>query len=309
MGCQAGKVSIMFDDFEERYVQVEGARIYARVGGRGPALVLLHGYPQTHVAWHLVAPLLAQQFTLVMPDLRGYGKSTGPDRDERHEGYSKRSMASDIVELMAALGHSSFLLAGHDRGGRVAYRLALDHPERVRKLAVLDIIPTLDALERINVQSAYRMYHWFFLAQPYPVPEELIEKAPGDYMQRFIETWVGEGRQISVAAMRAYRQCFENPRAVLAACEDYRAGIGIDAEHDRADRDAGRKITCPTLVVWGESYRRAKASDPKEIWEKWAVNVQSVPVPTGHFPLEEAPELTAGVLARFFADEGSGGAA
>lgn len=290
----------MLSSFEEKRFRLKESEIFARVGGSGPALVLLHGYPQTHFAWHLVAPLLAKHFTVVVPDLRGYGKSVGPERDIEHEGYSKRSMAQDIVEVMAALGHSSFFVAGHDRGGRVAYRMAFDFPQRVKKLAVLDIIPTPEALERINAQSAYRMYHWFFLAQPYPVPEELIGKSAGDYIQNFIETWVGSKNGISSVAMNEYRQCYENPRAVLAACEDYRAGLGIDAKHDLANRDAGQKIACPMLVVWGSEYRGAKASDPKEIWDKWALDVQSVPVPTGHFPMEEEPVISSELLLRFF---------
>lgn len=290
----------MFENFDEKTFRLQDAEIYARIGGSGPPLVLLHGYPQTHVAWHLVAPMLAERFTVVVPDLRGYGNSTGPDRDSDHAGYSKRAMASDIAQVMSALGHASFSIAGHDRGGRVAYRMAFDFPDRVSKLAVLDIIPTPEALERINAQSAYRMYHWFFLAQPHPIPEELIEKAAGDHMQHFIETWVGRSRKISPEAMAAYRRCFENPRSVLAACEDYRAGLGVDAEHDLAERNAGRKITCPLLVVWGQDYRDVKASDPKDIWGKWAVEVQSVPVPTGHFPMEEEPGICAEVLGRFF---------
>ena len=205
----------MLNSFEEKRFCLKESEIFALVGGSGPALVLLHGYPQTHFAWHLVAPLLAKHFTVVLPDLRGYGKSVGPERDIGHEGYSKRSMAQDIVEVMSALGHSSFFVAGHDRGGRVAYRMAFDFPQRVKKLAVLDIIPTPEALERINAQSAYRMYHWFFLAQPYPVPEELIGKAAGDYIQNFIETWVGSKNGISSVAMNEYRQFYENPRAVL----------------------------------------------------------------------------------------------
>ena len=186
--------SDMFDHFEERFFHLEEAGIYALVGGHGPPLVLLHGYPQTHYAWYLVAPILARQFTLMIPDLRGYGNSTGPGRDVDHNGYSKRSMAKDIVEVMNELGHTSFFVAGHDRGGRVAYRMAFDFPDKVKKLAVLDIIPTPEVLERVNANSAYRIYHWFFLAQPYPIPEELIEKAAGDYIQRFIEAWIGHGR-------------------------------------------------------------------------------------------------------------------
>ena len=295
----------MFDNFEEKFFQLKDAKIYAQVGGSGPPLMLLHGYPQTHFAWHVVAPILAEQFTVVVPDLRGYGKSTGPDRDTGHEGYSKRSMAKDIIDVMDALGHSSFFVAGHDRGGRVAYRMALDFPDKIKKLVVLDIIPTLEALDRVNAQSAHRMYHWFFLAQPYPVPEELIEKAAGDYIQHFIEAWVGRNKSISSIAMNEYRRCFENPRSVLAACEDYRAGLSVDAEHDLADRNAGRKIDCPMLVIWGEEYRDAKASDPIGIWEKWAVDVQSISVPTGHFPMEEEPVVSSEVLMKFFMESNS----
>jgi haloacetate dehalogenase len=294
----------MDPNFTSHRVRTRNADIFLKVGGSGEPLLLLHGYPQTHHAWHLVAPELAKHYQLVIPDLRGYGESSGPPSDQTHLAYSKREMALDVLEVMRSLGHPSFHVVGHDRGGRVAYRLALDSPGAVRTLCVVDIIPTLDALEKVNARIALKIYHWFFLAQPSPIPEELILKNPEPYIRRFIESWLGRAGAISEHAMARYTESFSNPDVVHAACEDYRAGITCDAEHDAVDRQAGRRIECPTLVLWGEQYGGDKASDPLPIWESWASNVRSVSLPCGHFPAEESPSLFAQRLLEFLREFG-----
>jgi haloacetate dehalogenase len=262
-------------------------------------MVLLHGYPQTHHAWHLVAPVLSQHYQLFIPDLRGYGESVGPTSDASHMAYSKRAMAQDVVEVMRALGHSSFHVVGHDRGGRVAYRLALDAPQAVKTLTLVDIIPTIEALERVNARVALKMYHWFFLAQAAPIPEELILHNAEAYIRRFIDMWVGSKGAIAEEAMQHYTQSFTKPSVVHTACEDYRAGITCDAEHDAKDRKLGRRIACPTHVLWGEHYAGEKAQDPIAIWRNWATNVQTTSLPCGHFPAEELPQLFAEKLLGF----------
>lgn len=292
----------MFAGLSERRIPTAGAEIYLRTGGEGPPLLLLHGYPQTHAVWHAVAPTLAQRFTLVIPDLRGYGESKGPAPDAMHFNYSKRTMAQDMVEVMTALGHERFLLAGHDRGARVAYRLALDHPQRVERLAVIDIIPTLAAAERMNKDTAMSTYHWLFLAQPAPMPERLIGADPEFYLRHLLERWAGRLDALDPAAVAEYIRHFRHPSMIEATCEDYRAGMSIDLDHDRADRDAGRRIDCPTLVLWGRRYLAAKARSPLEVWRDWATDVREAALDCGHFLMEEQPEACAAALLDFFDD-------
>ncbi len=286
--------------FARQRIEVEGASLQARTGGAGPPLLLLHGYPQTSLIWHRVAPVLAPHFSLVIPDLRGYGESRGPAPDPDHQLYAKRAMALDMVQLMAALGHDRFDVAGHDRGGRVGYRLALDHPERVRRLAVLDIVPTLDAWEQMDADRALSTYHWQFLAVPAPVPERLIGAAPEFYVRHLLQRWAGDLDRLDPRAVAAYAGQFRDPAVVAATCADYRAGASTDRQHDQADRAAGRRIACPVLVLWGRGYLGDKTASPLAIWQRWADDVREQALDCGHFLAEEAPDATAAALLDFF---------
>ena len=301
----------MFEGFETRRIATEGAEIHLVMGGSGPPLALLHGYPQSHVAWHRVAPRLAESFTVVVPDLRGYGDSTGPEPDPGHQGYCKRAMAGDVAEVMAALGFERFGLAGHDRGGRVAYRLALDQPERVRRLAVLDMVPTLEMAERTDWAQALADYHWYFLAQPAPLPERLIGADPDFYLEHTIGSWLGAAGNIEAQAMAEYRRAFRRPSVIAAACADYRAGLTTDLAHDDADRAAGRRIACPLLALWGAEESDSGRHDYLAIWQGWADRATGRALQCGHFLMEEAPDETAAALAGFFAagaeDDRAGG--
>jgi haloacetate dehalogenase len=292
----------MFEGFKEHRLPTGQAQIYLLTAGSGPPLLLLHGYPQTHVAWHAVAPRLREHFSLVIPDLRGYGQSKGPPPDSAHMNYSKRMMADDMVKIMTALGHERFMLAGHDRGGRVGYRLALDHPDRVSRFAAIDIIPTLAAAERINKDTAMSTYHWLFLAQPAPMPERLIGNDPEFYLLHLLERWAGRRDALSPSAVAEYTRHFREPSMIEATCEDYRAGMGVDLEHDRADREAGRKIRCPLLVLWGKRYLAAKAKSPIEVWRAWAEDLHEVALDCGHFVMEEQPQSCVVALREFFLD-------
>ena len=291
----------MFEGFLEHRIAAPGADLFALTGGAGPPLLLLHGYPQQHVMWHLVAPRLAASFSLVIPDLRGYGDSAGPAPDAQHLNHSKRTMAADMLALMTALGHPRFSIAGHDRGGRVAYRLALDHPDRIVRLAVLDILPTLEVWERMNKDAAMRSYHWLFLAQPAPLPERLIGLDPDFFLLHLLNRWAGSFDALDPAAVAEYARHFRNPSVISATCEDYRAGAGVDLEHDRADRAAGRRLPCPLLVVWGRKYLAGQAASPLDVWRQWAGDVREVALECGHFLAEEQPEACAAALREFFA--------
>jgi len=290
----------MFEGFDTLRVAASGVELFCRVGGSGPPLVLLHGFPQTHACWHAVAPRLAERFTVVVPDLPGYGLSGARPPGENHEAYSKRRIAIDVVALMAHFGHERFALAGHDRGARVGYRLALDQPERVTRLALLDILPTFEMFERMDANVAQRMYHWLFLAQPHPLPERLIERDAEFFVRHTLHAWLGAGAAFAPEALASYVGAFRNPSVVRAACEDYRAGFHIDRHDDGADLAAGRRIACPVLVLWGEQFGLGRAGNPIEVWERWAVDVRGGALPTGHFLPEEAPEATADALLEFF---------
>lgn len=261
---------------------------------------MLHGYPQTHVIWHKVAPALAEHFTVVAPDMRGYGASGKPPGGEGGVNYAKRVMAADQVRVMAALGHDSFYLAGHDRGGRVAYRLTLDHPEKVRKLALLDIVPTLEQFETMGKSGSFGSFHWYLLAQPAPFPEELIGRDPDYFCRHMIESICGTPGAITEDAMAAYLDAFRDPETIRATCDDYRAGYGIDCDIDAADRDAGKRIECPLLAMWGARGRPHKAQGVIATWRKWATDMRGKGLDCGHFLPEEAPEDTAGELRAFF---------
>lgn len=288
----------MFEGFASKRIRTSGAEIALVQGGSGPPLLLLHGYPQTHAIWHKVAPRLAEHFTLVVPDLRGYGASSKPSTDAEHLPYSKRAMALDMVEVMTALGFDRFDVAGHDRGARVTYRMALDHPARIRRAAVLDIIPTLEQFERVDRFGARGIYHWYFLAQPAPFPETLIGKDPDYFLEHALQSWRGTPGVFTPEALAAYRQAFRNPEVIHASCEDYRAGIGCDCTFDAADREVGRKIKSPLLALWGAKGRPNRGSGIRYIWKAWADDVRGEPIDCGHFIPEEAPEeLTERLLA------------
>jgi haloacetate dehalogenase len=288
----------MFDNFELTYIDTGAVKIRTRIGGNGPPLLLLHGNPQTHLMWHQVAPELAKRFTVVATDLTGYGKSDKPPSSPDHVHYSKRSMARDQIAVMKKLGHSTFMVAGHDRGGRVAYRMALDHPEVVTKLAVLDIIPTGEAFARGGREFGMGYYHWFFLAQPAPLPERLIMSDP-DWFWRW-HTNRGPRDFFAAKALDDYLECFRNPETVRAICEDYRAAASIDCDHDAADQKAGRRIRCPLLVLWGAQARLEQWYDTLAVWRGWADDVRGRSLNCGHYLPEEQPDETTKELLKFF---------
>ena len=290
----------MFEGFEHKRIRTSGAEISLVTGGRGAPLLLIHGYPQNHVIWHKVAPRLSERFTLVIPDLRGYGASSKPTTDDKHLTYSKRAMALDMVEVMKALGFDRFNVAGHDRGGRVTYRLALDHPGSVIRLATLDIIPTLEQFERVDRFGARAIYHWYFLAQRAPFPETLIGKDPDYFLDQSMRSWRGADDAFTPEAMDAYRKAFRDPEVIHATCEDYRAGITCDCEFDAADRSAGRKITTPMLALWGARGRANRGEGILHIWKAWANDVRGEPLECGHFIPEEAPEALIEKFLGFF---------
>jgi haloacetate dehalogenase len=292
----------MFEGFAARRVTTSGTEIFLFTGGSGPPLLLLHGYPQTHALWHRVAPALAERFTLVCPDLRGYGDSGKPPSDPEHLAYSKRASALDMVEVMAELGFARFMVAGHDRGGRVAHRMCLDHPERVERAAVLDIVPTRTVFRATDQAIATGYYHWFFLIQREPLPEHLIGADPVFYLHQKLGHWSARKDTSWVApeALAEYERCFSDPAMIHASCEDYRAAATIDLVHDEADLD--RKIACPLLVLWGEHGLMHRYFDVLATWrEKASAPVEGRPLPCGHFLPEEQPEATAQELERFFA--------
>jgi haloacetate dehalogenase len=292
----------LFPGYINQSIETRSGRIFARIGGHGPPLLLLHGFSETHVMWHRVAPKLADRFTLIIADLPGYGTSDIPESDSDHTPYTKRAMARTMVEAMEKLGHARFALAGHDRGGRVAYRLALDHPGRLSRLAVLDILPTYDYWERINRRYALKIYHWMFLAQPFPLPEGLIGGNPDFFLKQKMasQTKSKTLEAIDFHALEHYLAAFRDPARVHAMCEDYRAGAYADFEIDKSDHDAGNKITVPMLALWGDAGIASAAATPLDTWRKWASNVAGGPIDSGHFLTEENPEATAKALSEFF---------
>jgi haloacetate dehalogenase len=285
-----------------RHVRTAGTDIAVWSGGAGPPLLLLHGYPQTHYMWHPVIDRLAQRFTVVCPDLRGYGDSGKPASDVTHGAYSKRAMAQDQVEVMAALGFERFAVVGHDRGGRVAHRMALDHAERVSRLAVLDIVPTRDVFRLCGKQTATAYYHWFFLIQPDGLPEHLIGLDPEYYLREKLKRWSRVPDCFDAAAVAEYLRCFRKPETLHATCEDYRAGASIDLEHDEADLD--RKVRCPTLALWGGRGFVGQTYDVLGLWRERALAVTGEALDCGHFVVEEAPEATLAALNRFLVATG-----
>ena len=298
-------MSAWFDGFTAGTHAVNGQQIFARIGGRhdGPPLLLLHGFPQTHAIWHRVARRLASRYRLVLPDLRGYGDSSKPEGGADHANYSKRAMAQDLHALMASLGHARYAVCGHDRGGRVAHRLALDQPGAVSALALIDIAPTLDMYEATDMAFARAYYHWFHLIQPEPLPERMIGGDPLGYLHAKLGGWgTGGLAKIEPQALADYERCFADPAAIHATCEDYRASAGIDLVHDRASRAAGEKIACDVLLLWGERGVVHRLFDPMALWRaQCAGTVRGEALPAGHFIPEELPERVADALAGFVA--------
>lgn len=294
----------LYPGFAERRIQTKGAEIFLRTGGSGPPLLLIHGFPQTHAMWHKVVPELARHFTVVLPDLRGYGFSSCPPNDSRNAAYSKRAMGEDLFEAMTALGHDRFAVVGHDRGGRVAYRMALDAPARIRALSTLDILPTFDMWENFTVSFAMDTYHWLFLAQPHPLPEMLIERAPIAYLDYTLARWSG-AKDLSAfdeAALAEYRLHYATPEHIHATCNDYRAGQTVDYELDRADRAAGRRIEPPLLALWGETGVPASEKDVLATWKAWGRDVGGAAIRCGHFIAEEDPATCLESLLPFLKD-------
>jgi haloacetate dehalogenase len=293
-----------FGEFETRRLAVDGVEIFARTGGKAgaPPLLLLHGFPQNHVMWRRVALQLADRFTLVLADLRGYGDSSKPAGEASHANYSKRTMAADMAALMHHLGHSRYFVCGHDRGGRVAHRLALDHAAAVQRLCVIDIAPTLDMYNATDMRFARAYYHWFHLIQPSPLPERMIGGDARFYLHTKLGGWGSNGLVfIEPQALADYERCFCNADAIHAACEDYRASAGIDLEHDRGSRAAGQKIACDTLLLWGGRGVVQALFDPLALWRaQCSARVTGQCLPAGHFIPEELPEATAQALADFF---------
>ncbi len=287
--------------FTELKVQTGSAEIKLVHGGTGPPLLLLHGYPQTHAMWLSVAPRLTDRFHLVCPDLRGYGDSSKPVTTPDHYPYSKRAMALDMVEVMASLGYRDFFVAGHDRGARVAHRLALDHPECVRKACVMDIAPTWHMFMNADRHFATEYYHWFFLIQPDGLPERMIGADPAYYLKEKLKRWSAPGAKFLDEAVAEYVRCFSQPEAIHASCEDYRAAAGIDLEHD--ERDRGRKLQCPLLVLWGARGFVQRTYDVLGVWREYAENVEGRMLDCGHFLPEEQPEAVADELLRFFGED------
>ena len=288
---------MMFEGFERKQIDTSGVTINFVVGGSGPPLLLLHGYPETHAMWHRVAPELSSDFTVVAADLRGYGDSSKPDGGGDHAAYSKRAMALDQLEVMRSLGFERFAVAGHDRGARVAYRMAIDHPAAVTKLALLDIVPTHWLYSNVSRLIATAYYHWFMLIQPFDLPERLVGADPEYYLRTSLDRWSGSGiAAFDEEAIAEYVRCFCTPEAIHSTCEDYRAGATIDFQIDA--EDAGkRKIACPTLVLCGRGLWRIGALD---VWRDWCVDVRGAELPCGHFLPEEAPNETCQALRDFF---------
>ena len=291
----------MFEGFEPQRVEVNGVEINLVRGGEGPPVLLLHGYPQTHAMWHGVAPLLADAgFTVVAADLRGYGDSSKPGGDEAHVTYSKRAMAEDQARAMASLGFESFAVVGHDRGGRVGHRMALDHPGRVTKLAVLDILPTRHLFSTVDRDLATAYYHWFFLSQPYDFPEKLIGGSRAYYLRAALGRYGSTAETFSPEALAEYDRCFDE-YTVHASCEDYRAAASLDLSHDESDRENGRRVECPLLALWGKNGAMHALYDVLEVWRTYAADVRGGPLDAGHYLVEERPEETARELSAFLA--------
>jgi haloacetate dehalogenase len=288
----------MFEGFSTERITVDEAEFHVRIGGSGPPALLLHGFPQTHVAFHQLAPLLAGRFTLVIPDTPGYGASRGPVPSP--ESFSKRTLARLCAGLMTALGHDSFHLCGHDRGARIGYRLALDMPEKVRSFAALDIVPTLENWRRMDWRSALGSYHWLLLAQNDPFLRQMVGADGPGYVRHLIDRWAGHRDRLDEAAVQAYCDAYRDPLVVDAMFADYQAGATVDFALDEASLEAGRRLTCPTRLVWGTRYLKEKDERHLDVWRRWADDVDAVALDCGHFLAEEEPEACAAAMADLF---------
>lgn len=288
----------MFLNFKKNITEVDGAAINYVINGSGPPLLLLHGYPQTHIIWHKIAPELAKKYTVIASDLRGYGNSSKPVTTETHRPYSKRAMAKDQVQLMQQLGFGRFMLVGHDRGGRVGHRLALDYPNVVEKLVVMDIAPTYTMYKTTDMDFAKSYYHWFFLIQPYNIPEQMIGADPLYFLTKKFGQWGRDSGAFTKEAFAEYLRCL-TPETIHASCEDYRASASIDLNHDQIDLDKGNKIACKMLALWGDKGFVGRKYDVLEEWRKWCDNVTGFSLPCGHYLPEEAPKETLAALLDF----------
>ncbi len=299
----------MMDDFETAEVETGETSIFVRLSGSGSPILLLHGFPQTHLMWRSVAPLLARNFTVVCADLRGYGRSGCPVSTPDHAPYAKRAMAQDMVIVMERLGFRRFSVAGHDRGGRVAYRMALDHPSRVDRLAVLDVLPTETVWDRADARFALAYWPWSFLAQPEPLPERILAAAPEAIVDNALGSWGSPPAVFPRNVRAAYVQALRDPAHIHAICEEYRAAATLDRDHDKADCTDGRRIACPLLALWSAEGALdtwyVEAGGPMALWRAWSESVQGHPLNAGHFFPEEAPGQTAEAMNRFFAVTGS----
>jgi len=290
---------LLMPGFEYQRMDVEGVTIRYAVRGAGPPLLLLHGYPEIHLIWREVAPVLAEDHAVVVADLRGYGDSGKPAPDTAGLVYSKRSMARDQIGLMRQLGFGQFQLVSHDRGARVAHRLALDHPGAVTRLAVLDIVPTRHVFRTVTQAVALAYYHWFFLAAGNGVPERMIAADPGYWVRSLIEPLLGAGASIEPAVMEDYIRCFRDPATIAGSCADYRSAASADLAHDDETFSAGQKIQCPVLALWGEHSVVGRSYEPLSVWQQYAADARGHPLPTGHFVPEEAPDLVCAALRDF----------
>jgi haloacetate dehalogenase len=291
----------MMEGFRRTEIKTSGATIVTVVGGSGPPLLLMHGNPFTHLSWHKFAPRLAQDFTVVATDLRGYGDSSKPPGGDDHSGYSFRNMALDQVEVMAVLGFDRFMAAGHDRGARVLHRMCLDHPDKVERAAILDIIPQHNLYTHMTREWAKASYHWLFMIQPEPLPERLMSADPDFYITTKLAKSKAGLSFFGKEALEEYKRCFRNPATVHAMCEDYRATYGVDFEMDKVDFAAGRKIACPALILWGATGAVGRNHKPAEVWKDYASDIRGAKaLPCGHYLSEEAPEETYQELREFF---------
>lgn len=289
------------DDFDKVQIKTNGAEINLVHGGSGSPLLLLHGYPQTHVMWHEVAPRLTHSFHVICPDLRGYGDSSKPPSTADHYPYSKRAMGQDMVEVMTSLGYSEFHVVGHDRGARVTHRMALDNPERIKKACVMDIAPTHHMFKTTDQNFATGYYHWFFLIQPDGLPEHMISADPAYYLTKKLKRWSGHNTVFADEAMAEYVRCFSKPEAIHASCEDYRAAASIDLKHD--EEDMNKKVQCPLLVLWGAKGFVNRTYDVLGVWHDRAEQIEGRALDCGHFLPEEAPAAVCDELLRFFGNK------
>ncbi|MBV0913360.1 alpha/beta fold hydrolase [Anianabacter salinae] len=293
----------MIEGFTQTRIDTGSVSLSVHRAGQGAPLILLHGYPQTHAAWSRVAPALAERFEVIAPDLRGYGDSDAPPDDPGHTVYSKREMANDIIGLMDALGIPRAHVLGHDRGARVAYRLALDHPERTRRLGIIEVIPTGAFWDRWTADVALKAYHWTFLAQPHPLPERMIGADPVAYLDHTLKSWslTRTLEAFTPGALDSYRRQIADPVRLHAMCADYRAGATTDRALDEADRAAGRRITAPVHFLWAKGGFPASTGDPAAIWRDWAKTVTDESCESGHFAMEENPKAVLDAFVPFFA--------